>query len=79
VTNQNDALVASPLVSDNLKEEVLRLRKANEALLREVQVRQKCFEFVFKKQTNKQTETCNYGRCLKTHLLLNSFVFRIML
>ncbi|NWS67804.1 CE152 protein, partial [Crotophaga sulcirostris] len=35
--NPNDTSVASPSVSDNLKEEVLRLRKANETLLQEVE------------------------------------------
>lgn len=34
--------MASPSVSDNLQEEVLRLRKANETLLHEVEVRQRC-------------------------------------
>lgn len=34
--------MTSPLASDNLKEEVLRLRKANETLLREVEVRHRC-------------------------------------
>ncbi|KFP26496.1 Centrosomal protein of 152 kDa, partial [Colius striatus] len=41
VTNLSDKSVASPLVSDNLKEEVLRLRKANETLMQEVEVRQR--------------------------------------
>ncbi|XP_065602742.1 centrosomal protein of 152 kDa-like [Cyrtonyx montezumae] len=37
VTNQSEAVVASPLVPGNLMEEVLGLRRANEILLSEVQ------------------------------------------
>ncbi|XP_035170475.1 centrosomal protein of 152 kDa isoform X2 [Oxyura jamaicensis] len=37
VKNTNDPLVANPIVPENLKEEVWRLRKENETLLKEVQ------------------------------------------
>eukprot|EP00076_Gallus_gallus_P044259 XP_025009797.1 centrosomal protein of 152 kDa isoform X7 [Gallus gallus] len=71
VTNQNDALVASPLVSDNLKEEVLRLRKANEALLREVQNHALTIEEL--KENEKKLRSSNQDLCCQMRKMVQEF------
>lgn len=74
--NINDPLVANLLVPDNLKEEVWRLRKENETLLQEVQVRQKCCVFHLNK---KKCQNLHYKRFLKTGLLLDFSLSRNIL
>lgn len=75
--NINDPLVANLLVPDNLKEEVWRLRKENETLLQEVQVRQKCCVFHLNKK--KKCQSLHYKRFLKTGLLLDFSLSRNIL
>ncbi|XP_021262936.1 centrosomal protein of 152 kDa isoform X3 [Numida meleagris] len=71
VTNQNDALVASPLVSDNLKEEVLRLRKANETLLREVQNHALTIEEL--KANEEKLKSSNQDLCSQMRKMVQEF------
>lgn len=68
--NINDPLVANLLVPDNLKEEVWRLRKENETLLQEVQVRQKCCVFHLNKK--KSAKACIIKGSLKLACYLTS-------
>ncbi|XP_072201616.1 centrosomal protein of 152 kDa [Excalfactoria chinensis] len=71
VTNQNDALVAGPLVSDDLKEEVLRLRKANETLLREVQNHALTIEEL--KKNEEKLKSSNQDLCCQMRKMVQEF------
>ncbi|XP_031411166.1 centrosomal protein of 152 kDa [Meleagris gallopavo] len=71
VTNQNDALVASLLDSDNLKEEVLRLRKANETLLREVQNHALTIEEL--KENEEKLRSSNQDLCCQMRKMVQEF------
>ncbi|NXK52990.1 CE152 protein, partial [Chauna torquata] len=71
VTNQNDTLVTSPLVSDNLKEEVVRLRKANETLLQEVQNHALTIEEL--KENEEKLKSSNQDLCFQMRKMVQDF------
>ncbi|KAM9637766.1 centrosomal protein of 152 kDa isoform 2-T2 [Morphnus guianensis] len=71
VTNPNDKLAASPLVSDNLKEEVLRLRKANETLLQEVENRTSTIEEL--KESEEKLKSLNQDLCCQMRKMVQDF------
>ncbi|KAM9275735.1 LOW QUALITY PROTEIN: centrosomal protein of 152 kDa [Morus bassanus] len=71
VTNLNDTLVASPLVSDNLKEEVLRLRKANETLLQEVENHTLTIEEL--KENEEKLKSLNQDLCCQMRKMVQDF------
>ncbi|XP_051484532.1 centrosomal protein of 152 kDa isoform X4 [Apus apus] len=71
VTNLNDTLVASPSVSDNLKEEVLQLRKANETLLREVENHTLTIEQL--KENEEKLTSLNQDLCCQMRKMVQDF------
>nr|XP_009512892.1 PREDICTED: centrosomal protein of 152 kDa [Phalacrocorax carbo] len=71
VTNLNDTLVVSPLVSDNLKEEVLRLRKANETLLQEVENHTLTIEEL--KENEEKLKSLNQDLCCQMRKMVQDF------
>ncbi|XP_040979800.1 centrosomal protein of 152 kDa isoform X3 [Aquila chrysaetos chrysaetos] len=71
VTNPNDKLAASPLASDNLKEEVLRLRKANETLLQEVENRTSTIEEL--KESEEKLKSLNQDLCCQMRKMVQDF------
>ncbi|XP_010570173.1 PREDICTED: centrosomal protein of 152 kDa isoform X3 [Haliaeetus leucocephalus] len=71
VANPNDKLAASPLVSDNLKEEVLRLRKANETLLQEVENRTSTIEEL--KESEEKLKSLNQDLCCQMRKMVQDF------
>ncbi|KAM6304704.1 LOW QUALITY PROTEIN: centrosomal protein of 152 kDa [Podargus strigoides] len=71
VTNLNDTSVASPLVSDNLKEEVLRLRKANETLLQEVENHTLTIEEL--KENEEKLKSLNQDLCCQMRKMVQDF------
>ncbi|XP_009579623.1 PREDICTED: centrosomal protein of 152 kDa [Fulmarus glacialis] len=71
VTNLNDTLVANPLVSDNLKEEVQRLRKANETLLQEVENHTSTIEEL--KENEENLKSLNQDLCCQMRKMVQDF------
>uniref|UniRef100_A0A8C4V5P5 Centrosomal protein 152 n=1 Tax=Falco tinnunculus TaxID=100819 RepID=A0A8C4V5P5_FALTI len=71
VTNRNDNSVASPSVSDKLKEEVLRLRKANEALLQEVENHTSAIEEL--KENEEKLKSLNQDLCCQMRKMVQDF------
>ncbi|XP_009274769.1 PREDICTED: centrosomal protein of 152 kDa [Aptenodytes forsteri] len=71
VTNLNDTLVASPSVSDNLKEEVLRLRKANETLLQEAENHTLTIEEL--KENEEKLKRLNQDLCCQMRKMVQDF------
>ncbi|XP_009329220.1 PREDICTED: centrosomal protein of 152 kDa [Pygoscelis adeliae] len=71
VTNLNDALVARPSVSDNLKEEVLRLRKANETLLQEAENHTLTIEEL--KENEEKLKRLNQDLCCQMRKMVQDF------
>ncbi|XP_009978768.1 PREDICTED: centrosomal protein of 152 kDa [Tauraco erythrolophus] len=71
VTNPNDTFVASPLVSDNLKEEVLRLKKANETLLQEVENHTLTIEEL--KENEEKLKSLNQDLCCQMRKMVQDF------
>ncbi|XP_017660745.1 PREDICTED: centrosomal protein of 152 kDa isoform X3 [Lepidothrix coronata] len=71
VTNLTDTSVASPLVSDNLKEEVLRLKKANEALLQEVEAHALTIEEL--KENEEKLKSLNQDLCCQMRKMVQDF------
>ncbi|OXB63251.1 hypothetical protein ASZ78_011200 [Callipepla squamata] len=70
VTNQSEAL-ASPLVSDNLKEEVLRLRKVNETLRSELQSHALTIEQL--KENEEKLKSSNQDLCCQMRKMIQEF------
>ncbi|XP_027500393.1 centrosomal protein of 152 kDa isoform X2 [Corapipo altera] len=71
VTNLTDTSVASPLVSDSLKEEVLRLKKANEALLQEVEAHALTIEEL--KESEEKLKSLNQDLCCQMRKMVQDF------
>ncbi|KAM6059542.1 centrosomal protein of 152 kDa isoform 5-T5 [Theristicus caerulescens] len=71
VTNLNDTLVASPLISDNLKEEILKLRKANETLLQEVENHTLTIEEL--KENEAKLKSLNQDLCCQMRKMVQDF------
>ncbi|XP_061856199.1 centrosomal protein of 152 kDa isoform X2 [Colius striatus] len=71
VTNLSDKSVASPLVSDNLKEEVLRLRKANETLMQEVESHRSTIEEL--KENEEKLKNLNQDLCCQMRKMVQDF------
>ncbi|KAM6125450.1 LOW QUALITY PROTEIN: centrosomal protein of 152 kDa [Phoenicopterus ruber ruber] len=71
VTNLNDTSVASPSTSDNLKEEVLRLRKANETLLQEVENHTLTIEEL--KENEEKLKSLNQDLCCQMRKMVQDF------
>ncbi|XP_010179234.1 PREDICTED: centrosomal protein of 152 kDa [Mesitornis unicolor] len=71
VTNLNDTVVASPLVSDNLEEEVLRLRKANETLMHEVENHTSTIQEL--KETEEKLKSLNQDLCCQMRKMVEDF------
>ncbi|XP_072727037.1 centrosomal protein of 152 kDa isoform X3 [Ciconia boyciana] len=71
VTNLNDTVVASPSVSDNIKEEVLRLRKANETLLQEVENHTLTIEEL--KENEEKLKSLNQDLCCQMRKMVQDF------
>ncbi|XP_068266852.1 centrosomal protein of 152 kDa [Nyctibius grandis] len=71
VANLNDTSVASPLVSDNLQEEVLRLRKANETLLQEVENHASTIEEL--KENEEKLKSLNQDLCCQMRKMVQDF------
>ncbi|NXW83134.1 CE152 protein, partial [Alopecoenas beccarii] len=71
IANLNDTLVASPSVSDNLKEEVLRLRKANETLLQEVENHASTIEEL--KENEEKLKSLNQDLCCQMRKMVQDF------
>ncbi|XP_064931931.1 centrosomal protein of 152 kDa isoform X2 [Columba livia] len=71
VTNLKDASVASPSVSENLKEEVLRLRKANETLLHEVENHASTIEEL--KENEEKLKSLNQDLCCQMRKMVQDF------
>ncbi|XP_027544357.1 centrosomal protein of 152 kDa isoform X2 [Neopelma chrysocephalum] len=71
VTNLTDTPVASPLVSENLKEEVLRLKKANEALLQEVEAHALTIEEL--KENEEKLKSLNQDLCCQMRKMVQDF------
>ncbi|XP_009992852.1 PREDICTED: centrosomal protein of 152 kDa [Chaetura pelagica] len=71
VTNLNDTLLASPSVSDNLKKEVLRLRKANETLLRDVENHTLTIEQL--KENEEKLTSLNQDLCCQMRKMVQDF------
>ncbi|PKU48121.1 hypothetical protein llap_1592 [Limosa lapponica baueri] len=71
VKNLNDSVVASPSVSDNLKEEVLRLRKANETLLQEVENHTLTIEEL--KENEEKLKSLNQDLCCQMRKMVQDF------
>ncbi|KAM8804402.1 centrosomal protein of 152 kDa [Eudromia elegans] len=71
VKSLNDTLLASPSVSDNLKEEVLRLRKANETLMQEVQNHTLTIEEL--KSNEEKLKNSNQDLCYQMRQMIQDF------
>ncbi|KAM6409407.1 centrosomal protein of 152 kDa [Rhynochetos jubatus] len=71
VTNLSDTSVASPLVSDKLKEEVLSLRKANETLLQEVETCASTIEEL--KENEEKLKSLNEDLCFQMRKMVQDF------
>nr|XP_009679650.1 PREDICTED: centrosomal protein of 152 kDa isoform X1 [Struthio camelus australis] len=71
VKNLNDTLVASPSVSDNLKEEVMRLRKANETLMQEVEKHTLTIEDL--KSNEEKLKNSNKDLCCQMRQMIQDF------
>ncbi|XP_053934079.1 centrosomal protein of 152 kDa [Cuculus canorus] len=71
VTNWNDTLVASSSASDNLKEEVLRLRKANETLLQEVENHTLTIKEL--KENEEKLKNLNQDLCCQMRMMVQDF------
>ncbi|KAM6119212.1 centrosomal protein of 152 kDa [Pterocles gutturalis] len=71
VTNLNDTLVSSPSVTDNLKEEVLRLRKANETLMQEVENHTLTIEEL--KENEEKLRSLNQDLCCQMRKMVQDF------
>ncbi|NXE48856.1 CE152 protein, partial [Casuarius casuarius] len=71
VKNLNDTLVGSPSVSDNLKEEVLRLRKANETLMQEVENHTLTIEEL--KSNEEKLKNSNQDLCYQMRQMIQDF------
>ncbi|XP_074011747.1 LOW QUALITY PROTEIN: centrosomal protein of 152 kDa [Numenius arquata] len=71
VKNLTDTVVASPSVSDNLKEEVLRLRKANETLLQEVENHTSTIEEL--KGNEEKLKSLNQDLCCQMRKMVQDF------
>ncbi|XP_047908335.2 centrosomal protein of 152 kDa isoform X3 [Anser cygnoides] len=71
VKNTNDPLVANPLVLDNLKEEVWRLRKENETLLQEVQKHTLTIEEL--KENEEKLKNSNLDLCCQMRKIVQDF------
>ncbi|XP_010117318.1 PREDICTED: centrosomal protein of 152 kDa, partial [Chlamydotis macqueenii] len=71
ITNLNDTSAASPPVSDNLKEEVLRLRKANETLLQEVEKHTLTIEEL--KESEEKLRNLNQDLCCQMRKMVQDF------
>ncbi|XP_042660230.1 centrosomal protein of 152 kDa [Tyto alba] len=70
IMNLNKSM-ASPLVSDNLKEEVLRLRKANETLLQEVENHTLTIEEL--KENEEKLKSLNQDLCCQMRKVVQDF------
>ncbi|XP_010013979.1 PREDICTED: centrosomal protein of 152 kDa [Nestor notabilis] len=71
VANLYDTSVASPSVSDNLNEEVLRLRKANETLLKEVETCTSTIEEL--KENEENLKSLNQDLCCQMRKMVQDF------
>ncbi|XP_030353920.1 centrosomal protein of 152 kDa isoform X4 [Strigops habroptila] len=71
VANLYDTSVASPSVSDNLNEEVLRLRKANETLLKEVENCTSTIEEL--KENEENLKSLNQDLCCQMRKMVQDF------
>ncbi|XP_035755398.1 centrosomal protein of 152 kDa isoform X4 [Egretta garzetta] len=71
VTNLNDTSVASPSVSDNLKEEVLKLKMANETLLQEVENHTLTIEEL--KENEEKLKSLNQDLCCQMRKMVQDF------
>ncbi|XP_062439672.1 centrosomal protein of 152 kDa [Rhea pennata] len=71
VKNLNDTLVATPSVSDHLKEEVLRLRKANENLMQEVEKHALTIEEL--KASEEKLKNSNQDLCYQMRQMVQDF------
>ncbi|XP_065544597.1 centrosomal protein of 152 kDa isoform X3 [Lathamus discolor] len=71
VANLYDTSVASPSVSDNLNEEVLRLRKANETLLKEVENCTSTIEEL--KENEENLKSLNKDLCCQMRKMVQDF------
>ncbi|KAM6257459.1 centrosomal protein of 152 kDa isoform 5-T5 [Porphyrio hochstetteri] len=71
VRNLSDSLVASPSISDNLKEEVLRLRKVNETLLQEVENHTLTIEEL--KENEEKLKSLNQDLCCQMRKMVQDF------
>ncbi|XP_069722793.1 centrosomal protein of 152 kDa [Phaenicophaeus curvirostris] len=71
VTNWNDSMVASPSASETLKEEVLRLRKANEALLQEVENHSLTIKEL--KENEEKLKSLNQDLCSQMRMMVQDF------
>ncbi|XP_014799763.1 PREDICTED: centrosomal protein of 152 kDa isoform X2 [Calidris pugnax] len=69
--NLNDTVVTSPSVSDNLKEEVLRLRKANETLLQEIENHTSTIEKL--KENEEKLKSLNQDLCCQMRKMVQDF------
>ncbi|XP_061203343.1 centrosomal protein of 152 kDa isoform X4 [Neopsephotus bourkii] len=69
--NLYDTSVASPSVSDNLNEEVLRLRKANETLLKEVENYTSTIEEL--KENEENLKSLNQDLCCQMRKMVQDF------
>ncbi|KAM6387869.1 centrosomal protein of 152 kDa isoform 2-T2 [Pluvialis apricaria] len=71
VKNLNDTSVTGPSASDNLKEEVLRLRKANETLLQEVENHTSTIEEL--KENEEKLKSLNQDLCFQMRKMVQDF------
>ncbi|XP_061302875.1 centrosomal protein of 152 kDa isoform X4 [Pezoporus flaviventris] len=71
VANLYDTSVASPSVSDNVNEEVLRLRKANETLLKEVENCTSTIEEL--KENEENLKSLNRDLCCQMRKMVQDF------
>ncbi|XP_062484899.1 centrosomal protein of 152 kDa isoform X4 [Pezoporus occidentalis] len=71
VANLYDTSVASPSVSDNVNEEVLRLRKANETLLKEVENCTSTIEEL--KENEENLKSLNQDLCCQMRKMVQDF------
>ncbi|XP_009070253.1 PREDICTED: centrosomal protein of 152 kDa [Acanthisitta chloris] len=71
VTNLTDPSVATPLASDHLKEEVLRLKKANQALLQEVEDHTLTIEKL--RENEEKLKSLNQDLCCQMRKMVEDF------
>ncbi|KAM9223831.1 LOW QUALITY PROTEIN: centrosomal protein of 152 kDa [Leptosomus discolor] len=71
VTSINDKLEASPSVSDDLKEEVLRLRRANKTLLQEVENHTSTIKEL--KENEEKLKSLNQDLCCQMRKMVQDF------